>query len=358
MQSGICQRSYEGKERKIILLTLDYELFGNGSGDVFKHIIEPTEKILSIAEKHNVRLTIFFEVIEYWRLKDEWNKGNTMGYVENPIDAIEHQIRLAASKGHDVQLHLHPQWVDAVWKDEKWHVNESNWRLGGYEKEGEYSLRSLFEKGKKMLEELIKPIKPEYVCNAVRAGGYCIQPSERIVEVMRETGFRYDSSVYPGGVETGHRQFFDFTQLPDYVGFWHCGRSVEDIVPSSDIVELPIVGLNIMRIRKFLSVGRIAALMKNKSNSKETLEAKISGEGRSGIISYFFGKECQTWDYCLLSKSLHKSFLRKIEKQKDRNVFVLVGHPKSLYDNGKNFKWLLKKLARKNYVCSAKSFRP
>ena len=29
---------------KNIILTLDYELYGNGSGNVFRHIIEPTEK--------------------------------------------------------------------------------------------------------------------------------------------------------------------------------------------------------------------------------------------------------------------------------------------------------------------------
>lgn len=33
---------------KNIILTLDYELYGNGSGNVFRHIIEPTEKILSL----------------------------------------------------------------------------------------------------------------------------------------------------------------------------------------------------------------------------------------------------------------------------------------------------------------------
>lgn len=53
---------------KTLLFTLDYELYGNGSGDVFKHIIEPTDKILGIVEKYNAKLTIFFEVIEYWKI--------------------------------------------------------------------------------------------------------------------------------------------------------------------------------------------------------------------------------------------------------------------------------------------------
>ena len=68
---------------KNIILTLDYELYGNGSGNVFRHIIEPTEKILSIAERYNVKITIFFEVIEYGaqneaymsRSAEKWVRG-------------------------------------------------------------------------------------------------------------------------------------------------------------------------------------------------------------------------------------------------------------------------------------------
>ena len=98
---------------KTLLFTLDYELYGNGSGDVFKHIIEPTDKILGIVEKYNAKLTIFFEVIEYWKLKEEWESGNRMGYDRNPIEAMERQLKRAFEYGHDIQLHLHPQWVDA-----------------------------------------------------------------------------------------------------------------------------------------------------------------------------------------------------------------------------------------------------
>lgn len=170
---------------KEILFTLDYELFGNGKGDVFELMIHPTKKILAIARKYNAKLTFFFEVIEYWRLKEEWEKGNSMGYSENPIEAIEQQIKGAVIDGHDVQLHLHPQWCDAIWTDKGWKVNLNDWRLGGYKKEGKYSLENLFAQGKKTLEELIKPIKRNYECNAIRAGGYCIQPSEEIVKIIQ-----------------------------------------------------------------------------------------------------------------------------------------------------------------------------
>lgn len=52
---------------KNILLTLDYELFGNGNGDVFKHIIEPTNILLALAEKYNAKYTFSLKL---------WNSGN------------------------------------------------------------------------------------------------------------------------------------------------------------------------------------------------------------------------------------------------------------------------------------------
>ncbi len=79
-----------------LILTFDYELFGDGLGDIFTHIIEPSKQILQLCDKHNIKTTIFFEVLEYIKLKEEWEKGNTMGYTENPVKAIEQQIQQAA----------------------------------------------------------------------------------------------------------------------------------------------------------------------------------------------------------------------------------------------------------------------
>ena len=48
---------------KKILLTLDYELYGNGTGNIYTHIIKPTNSILAIANKYNAKLTIFVEIV-------------------------------------------------------------------------------------------------------------------------------------------------------------------------------------------------------------------------------------------------------------------------------------------------------
>ncbi len=337
---------------KNILLTLDYELFGNGNGDVFKHIIEPTNILLALAEKYNAKYTFFFEVVEFWKLKEEWDKGNKMGYNCNPIETMVSQLQEAVKKGHDVQLHLHPQWVDAKWKDGRWEVNLDEWKLGTYNREGEDALVNLLKRGKLSIESIIKPISPSYRCVALRAGGYNAMPSEGIVKAMREVGLHIDSSVYPGGYEESNLSVYDYRNVPKDRGIWFVDKQLEnDSNVKTDIIELPIVGNQIKRWRKYASVDRLLSIVKNIKGAKEKYEDKVSGSGARKCskwqkFQFLLEDECQTWDFCLLSPSVHRSFLQMISKMNHRNYFVLVGHPKSFCGTrGMNF--LFKKLTRK-----------
>lgn len=335
---------------KNLILTLDYELYGNGSGNIYTHIIEPTERILSLAAQYNAKITFFVEVVEFWRIEEEWLKGNTMGYDKNPIDDIRKQLQAAYKQGHDIQLHIHPQWVDAEYKNGVWSVNLNDWRLGGYDKQGEYSLENLLKKGKATLEEWIKPVDANYNCIALRAGGYNIQPSGEVVKAMKATGLMVDSSIYPGGKETGTLSNYDYSSIASDAEYWQTGDELEN-KGISGIYELPIVAFPIKRWKKFASIERIKSLLQNRKSAKDSFEAKTSsGDGKKSSkldkIKYFFQDEWQTWDYCLFSSSLHNRFLREIKKQKNRNVFTLVGHPKG-YMGGNGFKHLLEKTFNK-----------
>lgn len=335
---------------KSIVLTLDYELYGNGSGNVFQHIIAPTEKILQLAGKYNAKITIFFEIVEYWKLKKEWETGNSMGYQENPIEAIEQQLKKAYSLGHDIQLHIHPQWVDAKWINDHWTVNLNEWRLGDYKKEGEFSLVKLLSNGKASIESIIQEVDRNYRCTTLRAGGYNIQPSHEIVKAMKAAGLMIDSSIYPGGKETGSLSNYDYSNIPLDLDKWETGSELEE-QGHSQIFEYPIVAFPIIRLSKYLNIERIKSLLQNKNSAKQAFEAKTSGNlsnSKFQKIKYFFEKEFQTWDFCLFSPRMHKKYLSLIEKQ-NKDTFVLVGHPKSLVST-RGFEFLLEQTHTKfNY---------
>ena len=206
------------------------------------HIIEPTNTILGLCQKHGIKTTIFFEVLEYLKLKEEWESGNTMGYTKNPVKAIEQQIQQAVKDGHDIQLHIHPQWHNARYQDGKWKLDLSNWRLGNFNAENNHGVKALISDCKTALEALIQPVKPNYKCIALRAGGYNIMPSAEIYKAMQQVGLKLDSSVYPGGYETGSLSQYDYRYVPLNLDYWWADeKDIRDASTQKRHVEIPFL---------------------------------------------------------------------------------------------------------------------
>lgn len=207
-----------------IIISGDYEVFGNGTGDVMNCMIKPTNDILNICDRHGAKYTIFTEMCEYWAFK-KYSKEleKVLGYV--PHEEIERQLKDAIVRGHDVQLHLHPQWIDAEYKNKKWILNYKWWRLplaphGLGSKDDIKSLRGIFHKGKSDLEYLLKEVSPEYQCIAFRAGAYCIQPMEDVFKAMKEVGMYIDSTVHKWCYNIDDPDYYDFRNAYSNVEPW------------------------------------------------------------------------------------------------------------------------------------------
>jgi len=320
-----------------LILTLDYELFGDGSGNVFSHMIEPTKYVLRLCEEYGIRLTLFFEATEYLKIKEEWNRGNKMGYKMDPIVAIENQIQDAAKNGHDIQLHIHPQWENAKYLNGKWKVDFNNWRLGDFESGNIDSIKSLLKNGKETLENLIRKVVPEYECIAFRAGGYNITPSNHIYQAMKELDFKIDSSIFPGGYKLGNLSKFDYREVALNLDFWWADEidMRKKSISQKEIIEIPIFALSIHRWKKYFTFSKIIHMLNFKnvyvgSVIKEEMKEKTFVEK----IMNLAGKETFTWDFCMFSNFRHKTFFKFIENYdtNSRNTFVLIGHPKNLTD--------------------------
>lgn len=329
-----------------LVLTFDYELFGDGSGDVFEHMVKPTQRILQICGDHDIKTTIFVEVIEYLKLKEEWESGNRMGYRENPVTAIETQLQEAALDGHDIQLHIHPQWVNADFKNSSWNVDLDNWRLGDFESATDYGIEELIADGKNALEALIQPVEPQYKCIAFRAGAFNIMPSSKVFSALKSLDIKLDSSVYPGGHEQGDLSRYDYRNVPLSEDFWWADAN--DIrkaaAEKSDLMEIPLFALPQRRIHKLLNIEKIKSLVSKKNNAVSSVaRSKISNLTLLEKVQFLFQKEAFTWDFCLFSGKLHKTFFSEIESwfSDQRSTFVLIGHPKS-YRSDRSLETLIK----------------
>ena len=320
-----------------LILTLDYELFGNGSGNVFKHIIEPTNKLLELCNKYDIKITIFFEILEYLKIKEVWQSGNSMGYEKDPANAIENQIKKAYKQGHDIQLHLHPQWLNGKYEN-GWIVNNSLWRLPEVTNQNSgYSINELLKIGKSTIENLLKPINSKYTCNILRAGGYNILPSEQVVKAMINNDFIADSSVYPGGFINSDLSKYDYRSIKRNIPYWW----IEDYdvlkqsATKTNILEFPIFSLPIRKFHK-LDRQRIKVKLQNKDYAKQQLKQKSKNKNIINKMKYYFEKESTTWDYLLFNNKKMNKFLKKVQAINDRSTykthpFVMIGHSKEAY---------------------------
>jgi len=321
-----------------LILSLDYEIFGNAAGDVMRDIIEPTNRLLDICDKYGAKMTLMFEVAEYWAFKQAEQDGRLrLDY--SPAAEMEKQARDAVRRGHDVQLHLHPQWIGAELNDGLWSLRFDWCRIadlpnGLGHKEDLFSITGALCHGKKTLEDMLKPIKTDYECLVFRAGAFCIQPAGDVIKAMKEVGLMADTSVVKG-----HRKeepyAVDFRNAEDKAGFWW--TNTEDVVRRGGkyegIVELPVYSQMKPSINN-LKFSKVKATVKRYRLERRDPHSRLPSTPRSvppkrTILRMLFSKYPMKFDFGKLSAAdMYRVFITEANKQKknsDSSVYPLVG---------------------------------
>jgi len=199
------------KNLKQILFTFDYELFlGSKSGSVKNCLIEPTNELLKLFDKHKIKNAIFFVDTSYLiRLRNEENEN-----CKKDFDAISNQLITLASKGHYVFPHIHPHWLDAIYIPE---INQ--WSLSNFSKYRFHSAalnekEKLFSESFQILNDILSKGNKPFIINGYRAGGWSIQPFKDFEPFFKQYGIYNEFSVVPGFKNLAEAQYFDFTISP------------------------------------------------------------------------------------------------------------------------------------------------
>jgi hypothetical protein len=196
-----------------LILTFDYEVFGNGSGRVDRCVIDPAERLMDVCERFDTRLTFFVDVCELWAFKRVEATAGFEDKTYTPGAWMESQLKDAVTRRHDVQLHLHPQWLAYKYLGRlRWRLRYDLYRTSDLPSEGRFNLRRVIGRGKETLEALLKPVDPGYCCKSFRAGGLCVQPEQAVLHALAKSGVRKDSSVVPKLSRSGDFGF-DFTRV-------------------------------------------------------------------------------------------------------------------------------------------------
>jgi hypothetical protein len=328
---------------KNILFTFDYELFlGEKSGSVEKCLIEPTNILIQLFEKHKICNAIFFVDTTYlMRLK---NEGNTETIKD--FNRISNQLIELINKGHYVFPHIHPHWIDAKYLEE---INQ--WSLINYSKYRFHNINDetkgkLFKESIQILEEFVKQSNQKYPINSYRAGGWSIQPFDDFINIFKKYGIKNDFSVIKGFKNNSAAQFLDFTNCPVSDVY----RFVNDPCKENNQGEftefcISTIKLNLLQLKLNKLTNKILWKI-GVRNFGDGLSLIIKDKSNIGQNKEMFGAsniEMLSIELLNISKlHAYKSFIRK------NNFIHFISHPKMIsLHNIQCFDNLLKSITKK-----------
>jgi hypothetical protein len=183
-----------------LVLADDWELRGDGSGDMRVIQFATIRRLCEVYEACGLRASFNVEVLQqlvHRRLGDE---NRELGRLAAEWEEV---VRDVYQRGHDVQLHLHPQWTNARYEGGKWSLSGS-WSILDYEPD---RVEEMILEGMEYLEELLRPLDPSYRCVSFRSGSWCIAPGDHVLNALAKAGIVFDMSIAEGlHYDTGHIQ--------------------------------------------------------------------------------------------------------------------------------------------------------
>jgi hypothetical protein len=218
-----------------ILLAFDHELSLGGAENYRRNLFDPTDRLIALAERIRVPITLFTDVLCAGRFR-EWDPR---GFFE----PYREQLRRALQGGHDVQLHIHPHWVDSTYAGGKFRPSRS-FSLGEFNsREAPNDIRGIVRQGVELLTELCRESDPGYRCVAYRAGGYNLAPeTATILSALYDSGIRIESSVIKGFYFRSNISEVDFRQMPKRANWFIPLQGPIGAEADHGLWEVPIAG--------------------------------------------------------------------------------------------------------------------
>jgi hypothetical protein len=191
-----------------LVLVDDWELRGDGSGDMRAIQFAPLRRLLEIYERHGLRASINAEVMQQLHHRAHSGRHPHLGEL---ADEWEAAVMSAFRRGHDVQLHVHSQWHGASYVDGSWHL-PSPWSILELPAD---DVGAILTRGKEYLEALLRTIDPAYACVSFRSGSWCLAPSDFILGTLATLGITFDMSIVDGIAYTNDKVRLDYRKCEE-----------------------------------------------------------------------------------------------------------------------------------------------
>ena len=307
-----------------VYITFDYELFlGKQTGSVKACLIRPSQQLLKISEKvAGLKYVFFVDTLYLLKLKEFSAQSQNLN---NEWYVVTEQLRAFVEKGHDVQLHLHPQWFYSTFDNEgnRWVLDFEHYKLS------DCPIRDV----EKMLKESIILLEQivGYKPTAYRAGGYSFPTEIEYVRLFEKYGISKDSSAFSGKKANGRFQIYDYTNVK-YSHTYKFATIPSEIDENGFFTEYPISVLPLNPFRYFIATSKVRRT--HKGELKKTGDGKGVGANLSkiGSLMDFFSRFVKP---VLMPASIDSSnalWLQEVYesvKMTNSDTMVIIGHPKN-----------------------------
>ena len=325
----------------------DWEVRGNGTGDPRVLQFEPMRKLVNIFNKHGVRGSFNAEVMQQLAYRSQQERFPELKVI---ADEWEQVVMESFRQGHDIQLHLHPQWLGANYQGQgNWKV-AGDWSILNYPR---LQIREMLLTGKQYLESLLRKIDPAYTCVSFRAGSWCAAPSDFLMPILSELDFVFDMSIVAGvrydtpqvKLDYSHCEEPFMPYYPDMKDARRVSRSAEPIVciPTNTFPG-PRLALWRTAMRKVVRklATRNAATMPAASRGRTGDEWTNKGESgpvgtaRKLLKRYVVG-QTEIADLAQMNYAMMRQMMAHIHKQAARSglpsiPIILENHTKDIRD--------------------------
>lgn len=319
-----------------LYFTLDYEIHGNGDGNPYQLLVEPTYRLMDMLERYGQRVTIMADVAEilcFKRYKEETGKDDFY------VTEIEQQLCDAIHRGHDVQLHIHSSYFKASWNGIHFDqcIEEYNMAALPHER-----INEMVGQCVEYLESLLKPIKSDYKVWLYRAANWSMMPTPILYKVLTEYGITHDTSVYKGGCQGGN-VCYDYRNAHDnLLSYQASSQDINIYDPAGQIVEMPIY-TEMRPFWDFISPIRVfrmvrAKFHKHKRNESSSVskvqQVANKDDNRKLSLRSFFVKSPLKMDFNQVNGRglvyMMKNIIQRAKREHlDYVDVILIGHSKT-----------------------------
>lgn len=297
------------------ILTIDYEIYGNGEGALQDLVYEPMQRLMAVLDEAEAKCVVFVEAAELERIEEAQS--------DLAIGHVKRQVKELHDRGIEIGLHLHPQWYGGRYSNGKWDLDFS-----------EYNLCTL--SGKRItaiVDQAIAYLRlllgvPDFTPFSFRAGNWLFQPSSTAAAVLTEHGIRVDSSVFKGGLQRKHG--LDYRHAPKKEYYWKFQDDVTRSEGNGTLLEIPIHS-RMVPFWKMLERKRIAL----QSNAPSAQRTRVRKPDR--LLDFCRLRYPQKLDFCRMTlkelTGMVASVIREDEKAPTAcRPLVAIGHTKDLTD--------------------------